>query len=86
MRSHPGVAARMFRVLADEGINLQLISTSPIKISCLVARAEVEQAVRALHAVFLGGEAGGDRVTEPVLRTRRPWRSRRVSGASASTC
>jgi aspartate kinase len=60
MRSHPGVAARMFRVLADEGINLQLISTSPIKISCLVARAEVERAVRALHAVFLGSEAGGN--------------------------
>ena len=56
MRSHPGVAARMFRVLADEGINLRLISTSPIKISCLVTRAEVERAVRALHSAFL--EAG----------------------------
>ena len=54
MRSHPGVAAQMFRTLADESINLRLISTSPIKISCLVSRGEVERAVRALHAVFLG--------------------------------
>ena len=38
MRSHPGVAARMFRTLADEEINLRLISTSPIKISCLIPR------------------------------------------------
>ena len=52
MRSHPGVAAHMFRTLADEQINLRLISTSPIKISCLIARAEVERAVRALHAGF----------------------------------
>ena len=56
MRSHPGVAARMFRTLADESINLRLISTSPIKISCLVSRVEVERAVRALHAVFLRTE------------------------------
>ena len=60
MRSHPGVAARMFRTLADESINLQLISTSPIKISCLVSRDEVERAVRALHAAFLGNAAGGN--------------------------
>jgi aspartate kinase len=53
MRTHPGVAARMFRVLANESINLRLISTSPIKISCLVSRGEVEHAVRALHTAFL---------------------------------
>jgi aspartate kinase len=59
MRSHPGVAARMFRTLADEGINLRLISTSPIKISCFVSRSELEHAVRSLHAAFgLGGDAG----------------------------
>jgi aspartate kinase len=58
MRSHPGVAARMFRTLANESINLRLISTSPIKISCLVSRNEVERAVRALHAAFLGDAAG----------------------------
>jgi aspartate kinase len=52
MRSHPGVAARMFRALADEGINLRLISTSPIKVSCLVPRSDIPQAVRVLHATF----------------------------------
>jgi aspartate kinase len=57
MRSHPGVAARMFRTLADADINLQLISTSPIKVSCLIPRADVERAVRALHDAFgLGDE------------------------------
>jgi aspartate kinase len=56
MRSHPGVAARMFRTLAAGGINLQLISTSPIKISCMVAREVVEDAVRALHTEFALGE------------------------------
>jgi aspartate kinase len=56
MRSHPGVAARMFRTLADEKINLRLISTSPIKISCLIARDEVGTAVRALHSAFHLGE------------------------------
>jgi aspartate kinase len=52
MRSHPGVAARMFRALADEQINLRMISTSPIKISCLVPRNDVERAVRVLHDAF----------------------------------
>jgi aspartate kinase len=56
MRSHPGVAARMFRTLADEGINLRLITTSPIKVSCLIPRTDVERAVRALHAAFSLGE------------------------------
>ena len=52
MRSHPGVAAKMFRTLADNGINLQMISTSPIKISCMIARSEIPNAVRALHDAF----------------------------------
>jgi aspartate kinase len=52
MRSHPGVAARMFRTLADAEINLRLISTSPIKVSCLIPRSDVARAVRALHATF----------------------------------
>ncbi len=52
MRSHPGVAAKMFRTLADSGINLQMISTSPIKISCMIAQSEIPKAVRALHAAF----------------------------------
>ena len=52
MRSHPGVAAKMFRTLADNGINLQMISTSPIKISCMIDRSEIPNAVRELHAGF----------------------------------
>ena len=52
MHSHAGVAARMFRILADEGINIQAISTSEIKISCLVAAKYTELAVRALHDGF----------------------------------
>ena len=52
MRTHPGVAAKVFRVLADERINIEMISTSPIKISCVIAREHVERAVRALHGAF----------------------------------
>jgi len=57
MRSHPGVAAKVFSVLAGEGVNIDMISTSPIKISCVIDRDRVEQAVRALHSAFeLSGE------------------------------
>jgi aspartate kinase len=52
MRSHPGVAAKVFSVLAEEGINIEMISTSPIKISCVIAREFVERAVQALHGAF----------------------------------
>jgi aspartate kinase len=57
MRSHAGVASKMFRLLADEGINIQAISTSEIKISCIVAAKYTELAVRALHDGFGLGEA-----------------------------
>ncbi|MBU1670507.1 MAG: aspartate kinase [Actinobacteria bacterium] len=52
MRTHPGIAAGMFRTLADNDINIEMISTSPIKISCVVRRADGENAVRALHEHF----------------------------------
>lgn len=52
MRSHAGVAAKMFNILAEHGINIQAISTSEIKISCLVATKYAELAVRALHEGF----------------------------------
>ena len=52
MRTHPGVAALMFRTLADQGINLEMISTSPIKVSCVIAQDRVEDAVRGLHDAF----------------------------------
>ncbi|MCC6545402.1 MAG: aspartate kinase [Nitrospirae bacterium] len=52
MRSHSGVAARMFSTLADESINIMMISTSEIKISCVIDAKYAELAVRALHRVF----------------------------------
>ncbi len=52
MRSHPGVASRMFRTLAEEGINLQMISTSEIKISVVIDEKYLELAVRVLHRAF----------------------------------
>ncbi|MBP7764825.1 MAG: aspartate kinase [Deltaproteobacteria bacterium] len=52
MISHPGVAAKMFKTLADEGINIQMISTSEIKISCVIQRKYTELAVMVLHDAF----------------------------------
>jgi aspartate kinase len=52
MRSHAGIAARMFKALADKGINIQAITTSEIKISVLIDEAYTELAVRALHAAY----------------------------------
>ena len=52
MRSHTGVAAKMFKVLSDEGINIQVITTSEIKISVLIDRKYMELAVQALHDAF----------------------------------
>jgi aspartate kinase len=52
MRSHPGVAAAMFEALADAGINIEIISTSPIRISCVVRAADLERAVQVLHERF----------------------------------
>lgn len=52
MRSHPGVASKMFRILAEEGINIQMISTSEIKISVAIEDKYLELAVRALHKAF----------------------------------
>jgi aspartate kinase len=58
MKSEPGVAAKMFRVLAAEGINIQMIDTSTIRITVVIDRREVERAVRALHDAFdLASEA-----------------------------
>jgi aspartate kinase len=53
MKDHAGVASRMFEVLAEEGINIQLISTSEIKVSVVIKESETEAAVVALHAAFI---------------------------------
>jgi aspartate kinase len=58
MRSHPGVAAKVFETLGGEGINIEMISTSPIKISCVIRSDAVPQAVRALHSAFDLGAGG----------------------------
>jgi aspartate kinase len=52
MKSHPGVAAKVFSTLGDHDINIEMISTSPIRISCVVPGEKVEEAVRALHGAF----------------------------------
>ena len=66
MRSHTGIAKKMFSVLADEGINIQMISTSEIKISVIVDEKYVELAVRALHQAFeLGRSVKPQRESAP---------------------
>jgi aspartate kinase len=52
MKTHPGVAAAMFEALAKENVNIEMISTSSIRISCVVHAADVERAVRVLHSTF----------------------------------
>jgi aspartate kinase len=52
MRTHPGVAAKVFETLGERGINIEIITTSPIKISCVIRADQVPDAVRALHAAF----------------------------------
>jgi aspartate kinase len=61
MRSHPGVAAKVFSVLGESDINIEMISTSPIKISCVIAAEQVPDAVLAIHRAF---ELGSDAVRE----------------------
>ncbi len=56
MKSHPGVAADMFDALADERINIEMISTSSIRISCVIREADAQRAVRAVHARFALGD------------------------------
>jgi aspartate kinase len=58
MRTHPGVAAKVFETLGEHEINIEIINTSPIKISCVIRAEQVPEAVRALHAAFgLEGQA-----------------------------
>ncbi|WP_040494971.1 aspartate kinase [Ilumatobacter nonamiensis] len=59
MKSSPGIAAKMFRVLADEGVNIQMISTSTIRVSVILPGPDMERAARALHTAF-GLDSGSD--------------------------
>ena len=69
MRDRPGVAAKMFRTLAGLDCNVELVTTSEIKVSCLIARDRADEAVRAVHAAFALHEppAGGGATTEEPL-------------------
>ena len=63
MKSHPGVAAEMFDVMAAEAINIEMISTSPIRISCVIRKTDAERAVRVVHERFeleLAPNTGGE--------------------------
>jgi aspartate kinase len=59
MRSHSGIASKMFSALAEENINIEMISTSEIKISCVIKEKDTEKAVRAIHRKFGLGKATG---------------------------
>jgi aspartate kinase len=52
MKTSPGIAAKMFRVLADNGVNIEMISTSTIRISVVIAADDLERAARSLHEAF----------------------------------
>jgi len=70
MKSHPGVAAKAFSVIGEAGINIEMISTSPIKISCVIRQDDVEKAVVQLAAAF---ELDSDAVRrEDVQGDHRP--------------
>jgi aspartate kinase len=64
MKSSPGIAAKMFRVLADEGVNIEMISTSTIRISVVVATSDLERAARSLHTAF--GLDSGEAYSAPL--------------------
>jgi aspartate kinase len=64
MKSHPGIAAKAFTTLEDLGIQAQIVTTSPIKISCHVAGDDVERAVQALHHAFELDQAAAERAHE----------------------
>jgi len=52
MKTSPGIAAKMFRVLADNEVNIEMISTSTIRISCVIGKGDLERAARSLHTAF----------------------------------
>jgi aspartate kinase len=65
MKTHPGVAADMFSALADAGVNIEMISTSSIRISCVIREADVTTAVRVVHDTFGLAEESVIRETHP---------------------
>ena len=78
MRSHAGVANTMFRALADKAINIQVISTSEIKVSVLIAAEYTELAVRALHTAY-GLDADADAIIDESAEADTEWRKKAVT-------
>jgi aspartate kinase len=78
MKSHPGVAADMFEALGDAGINIEVISTSSIRISCIVRATDVERAVKVVHAKFelpeeaIAREQHPETATDQIKAVRPP--------------
>ena len=68
--STPGLAARMFTALAKVGVNIDCISTSEMKVSCVIGRTDLDQAVRAVHAEFFG--TSRQTATRAAGATKRP--------------
>ena len=81
MKSSPGIAAKMFRTLADEDVNIEMISTSTIRISVVIAGADLERAARSLHTAF--GLDTGERLRRAAPRASLT--SRRSTLAAGST-
>jgi aspartate kinase len=81
MRSHAGVAKQMFQTLADKGINIQVISTSEIKVSVLIAAEYTELALRALHTAY-GLDA--DAIIDENAEADTEWRKKAVKRQLAS--
>jgi aspartate kinase len=71
MKTHPGVAADMFDALADAGINIEVISTSSIRVSCVVRASDIERAVRAIHDRFELSEEAKIRAEHPAAATEQ---------------
>ena len=89
--STPGLAARMFTALAKVGVNIDCISTSEMKVSCVISRTDLDQAVRAVHAEFFGSAkpaASGGRAAAATKRpsttkaTRRPAAAKTTGGTT----
>jgi aspartate kinase len=76
MKTHPGVAADMFDALADAGINIEIISTSPIRISCVVRAGDIERAVKVVHERF--------RLADPPIYREEPTTAARTPSEAGS--
>ena len=74
MKQSTGVAAKMFAALADEKVNIQNISTSEIRISCIVAKEDAEKSLKAVHAAFeLDKEQSATLMCEDIGIKRMKW-------------